>query len=128
MRSGTLLLTVDHLSSSAMMALCHGKHAEYQRRGVSFYHVMNRGNCRSHIMEERLPRRNAKDAKKRHRKTFIATDIDGQTRRGRRAFIYAKWRVAGLVWGLARLTQIPAGNQRSGGFSRRFSRDASNFR
>ena len=36
MRRGTLLVTVDDPSCSAMLALCHGKHAQYQRRGMSF--------------------------------------------------------------------------------------------
>ena len=82
---------------------------------------------RGHPWEERLPRRNAKGRKKKTQKD-VYSHGHRRTDAERESSIYAKWRVAGLVWGLARLTQIPAGSQRSGGFSRRFRRDASSGR
>jgi RHS repeat-associated protein len=33
---GTLLLTIDELSCSAIVATCHGEHAQCRRRGMSF--------------------------------------------------------------------------------------------
>jgi hypothetical protein len=34
-----------------MLAICHGRHAQYRRRGMSFYYVMNRGNCRMDVFQ-----------------------------------------------------------------------------